>query len=644
VESLKAYLREKELLLVVDNLEQVLEGAPLVGEILGACPKLKVLATSRIPLRLYGEREYPVPPLALPDPSVLPPLEVLTHYEAVRLFVERAQDARPDFTVTNENAPAVAEICARLDGLPLAIELAAARIRMLPPQKMLQRLSDRLKLLKGGARDLPARQQTLKGAIDWSYDLLEEDEKKLFGRLSVFAGGRTLETIEQTCDPDGDLEALEGVESLLEKSLLRQEERPGGEPRFVMLETVHEYAREKLDESGEEQEIKRAHAEYFLELAEEAEPELKGPDQVERMDRLETEHENFRAALSWSLGDANAALGVRLGGALWWFWAMRGHLSEGRKWLEEGLARTRSEPTEPRAKALSGLGFIATAQGDLEQATEPLEEGLALYRELGDGAGTASASTFLGYVAEFRGDIERARTLGEEALTLSRRLGDGWNEGFALTLLARTAYNRGDREKAAALWEQSLVLARKTGDTWSISWALRDLGWLALVEGDFERAAAKYEETLKIDRDLRDKTGVLMSLTNLGWAFLHQNNYELARALFGEGLQLSREMGAMIAIAECLEAMAGVAAARKDAERTALLWGAADALREEIGVPLYEAELPLHEPYRTFARSELDEAAFGAAFEEGRNMAPQEAIAYALTDEGADARTGETPT
>jgi predicted ATPase len=243
IEGLKNDLHQKHLLLVLDNCEQVPEGAPVVGELIAACSKLKILATSRIPLRLYGEQEYPVPPLALPDPRVLPPLRVLTQYEAVKLFVERARAVKPEFEVTNDSAPAVAEICARLDGLPLAIELAAARVRVLPPQKMLQRLSNRLKLLKGGPRDLPTRQQTVRGTIDWSYDLLEEDEKTLFGRLSAFAGGRTLEAIEEICDPEGDLvDVLEGVESLLEKSLLRQEEGVGGEPRFLMLETVHEYA------------------------------------------------------------------------------------------------------------------------------------------------------------------------------------------------------------------------------------------------------------------------------------------------------------------------------------------------------------------------------------------------------------------
>ena len=629
VESLKSYLRDKRLLLILDNFEQVLEGAPLMGELLGACPKLKVLATSRIPLRLYGEQEYSVPPLTLPDPRVLPPLEVLTQYEAVRLFVERARAVKADFTVTNESAPAVAEICARLDGLPLAIELAGARMRTLPPQKILERLSNRLKLLKGGPRDLPTRQQTLRGAIDWSHDLLTEEEKRLFARLSVFAGGRTLEAIENICDPEGDLDALEGIDSLVGKSLLRQEEGPRGDPRFYMLETIHEYAREKLEESGEARQIKREHAEYFLALAEEAEPELKGPNQLDWLERLEVEHDNIRAALSWSLGGVDADLGLRLAGALWWFWQWWGHLSEGRRWLEEALAGKRSGSVA-RAKALLGLGFLTTAQGDFERAVEPLEESVALYRDLGDDVGTAHALTSLGYTTDFRGDPQRAQTFNEEALTLSRRMGDSWSVGFALNAVARAAYGLGDRAKAEALWEESLALAHSTGDAWSISWALRDLGWLALVEGDFERASGIYEETLEIDRKLREKNGEAMSLVNRAWAVLHRGDHGRARALFGEALELSREMGAMGVLAECLEGMAGVAAAREDAERTALLWGAAQALREEIAALVPDTELPLHEPYRAFARSRLDGAAFRAVFEKGRNMAPQEAIAYAL--------------
>ena len=300
LQSLEYYLDEKYILLIVDNFEQVLEAAPVVTEMLSGAPNLKVLVTSRIPLRLYGEHEYAVPPLALPDPQRPPSVETLTHYEAVRLFVERAQAAKADFSVTNDNVPAVAEICYRLDGLPLAIELAAARIKVLSPQKMLERLGNRLKLLTGGAQDLPARQRTLRSTIEWSYGLLEEDEKELFARLSVFAGGRTLEAIEAICDAGGDLalDVLDGLASLVDKSLLKQEEGVGGEPRFVMLETIHEYAREKLQGRGEAEEVRRQHAEYFLALAEEAEPAVEGEQQPAWVERLEEEHDNMRAAPS----------------------------------------------------------------------------------------------------------------------------------------------------------------------------------------------------------------------------------------------------------------------------------------------------------------------------------------------------------
>src|SRR5829696_4918744 len=430
-ESLKSYIRDKRLLLILDNFEQVLEGAPLVGELLGTCPRLKVLATSRIPLRLYGEQEYPVPPLALPDPRALPPVKVLTQYEAVKLFVERARAVKADFEVTNESAPSVAEICARLDGLPLAIELAAARVRLLPPQALLRRLGNRLKLLKGGPRDLPARQQTLRGTIDWSYDLLTEEEKTLFGRLSVFSGGRTLEAIEEICGREGELDALEVMESLLEKSLLRQEVGVEGEPRFVMLETVHEYAREKLQESGEEQEIKRAHAEYFLALAEEAESQVRGSEAATWLERLEAEHDNMREALSWALGQEKVELGLRLAGALWRFWWMRSHYSEGRRWLENALAVDRRGSPSARAMALAGIGEIASQQGDLDQAQEACEEGLKL---LAREATEAKIYLLLplGKVARMREDYTWATQVNEESVALSREKRDTWGHASSL--------------------------------------------------------------------------------------------------------------------------------------------------------------------------------------------------------------------
>jgi predicted ATPase/class 3 adenylate cyclase len=377
LESVEDSLGEKHILLMVDNFEQVIEAAPVVTELLSTASNLKVLATSRIPLRLYGEHEYAVPPLALPDPERLPSVERLTHYEAVRLFVERAQAAKADFSVTNESAPAVAQICYRLDGLPLAIELAAARIKVLSPQKMLGRLGNRLKLLTGGARDLPERQRTLRSTIEWSYGLLGEGEKVLFARLSVFAGGRTMEAIEAICDAEGDLpvDVLDGLSSLVDKSLLKQEEGAGGEPRFVMLETIHEFAREKLQESEESEDIRRLHAEYFLALAEEAEPAVEGAQQPVWLERLEEEHDNMRRALSWSLGQGqDSELALRMSAALGEFWYLRGYFGEGRRWLEEALAKSGRTPTAARARALQRVSWLAFQQGDLDRAEEASEE------------------------------------------------------------------------------------------------------------------------------------------------------------------------------------------------------------------------------------------------------------------------------
>ena len=418
-ESLKDYLSERRLLLVLDNFEQVLGAAPAVTELLAAAPGLKVLATSRAPLGLYGEHEFPVPPLTLPDLKRPPPLERLTQYEAVGLFVERARAVKPDFSITNESAPAVAEICVRLDGLPLAIELAAARIKMLPPKAMLQRLGSRLKLLTGGARDLPERQRTLRATIEWSYALLDEGEQLLFARLAVFSGGRTLEAIEAICDAEGDLpvDAFEGVSSLLDKSLLRQEEGPNGEPRFVMLETIHEYAREKLEESAEAEEIKRAHAEYFLTLAEEAYPELKGANQLEWLESLEAEHDNMRAALSWALERKEVEVALRLGGALWWFWSVRGYHSEGRRWLEEALAIDGRVSPESRAMALAGVGELASDQGDLDRAKEACEEGLELLAHEAREASEAKLCLLacLGWVAWEREEYGQASSCSKKA-------------------------------------------------------------------------------------------------------------------------------------------------------------------------------------------------------------------------------------
>ena len=635
-ESLKDYLSERRLLLLLDNFEQVLEAAPAVTELLAVAQGLKVLATSRAPLGLYGEHEFPVPPLSMPDLERPPPLERLTQYEAVRLFVERARAVKPDFAITNESAPAIAEICVRLDGLPLAIELAAARIKMLPPQAMLQRLTSRLKLLTGGARDLPERQRTLRATIEWSYALLDEGEQLLFGRLAVFSGGRTLEAIEAICDAEGDLpmDAFEGISSLLDKSLIRQEEGPDGEPRFVMLETVHEYAREKLGQSAEAEQIKRVHAEYFLTLAEEAFPELRGPDQLEWLERLEAEHDNMRAALSWASERKEAEVALRLGGSLWWFWWMRGHNSEGRLWLEQALVIEGRVSPEVRAMALAGAGELATSQGDLDRAKEVCEEGLELLLHEAREASEAKLCllAFLGWVALEREEYEQAKQLFEEGLALSRQMRDTWWLANSLSNVAVVSHSLGDYERATELYEESMDLFRVQGDRRRLATCLNNLAMVMCSQGDLGRAAKLIEESVALLRELGARGVVSIGLCNLGWIALLQDDLSRAADLYRESLSLSWDTGVNPVVQRTLEGFACVAGAKGEAERAARLWGAAQALHETKGIPrdidfLAEADTRI-----SAVRTGMGEQVWEEAQHKGRVMTLDEAVSYALEE------------
>jgi predicted ATPase/class 3 adenylate cyclase len=642
LEILKDYLREKKLLLVLDNFEQVLEGAQLVGLLLAACPALKVLATSRITLGLYGEREYLVPPLSLPDPERLPSLECLTQYGAVRLFVERAQAAKADFTLTDENAPAVAEICARLDGLPLAIELAAVKIKVLPPGAMLARLGNRLKLLTGGARDIPERQRTLRNTIEWSHELLKEGERILFRRLAVFAGGRTLEAIETICDAEGDLpiEVLEGVSVLVDESLLRQEEREG-EPRFYMLETIHEYAREKLEESGEAKELARRHAEYFLRLAEMAEPALRWSKQRAWLERLELEHDNLRKALSWSLGVDEVELGLRLAGALESFWSTRGYYSEGRRWLEAVLARNGRTSAVARAKALTGAGWLAQWQGDLDRASAAAEKGLRLSPQAGtEGSVTIRLLLLLGFIADQRDYYERATGLFEESLKLSRETRNGWGIAASLLHLGDVASNQGEAERAVERYEEGIALCRESGYPALLADTLVNLGDTLLLQGDHERATALNEEAVALYREQGYRHARLeYPVDNLGWAALRRGDHERARTLYQESLMLCRELGNKLVAAESLEGLACVAAVRGEVERSARLFGAADALLKAQDISHRPAERALREPYLTAARSRSNKA----LWEAGSKMKFEEAIEYALAEDQFASSALSTP-
>jgi predicted ATPase/class 3 adenylate cyclase len=632
-ELLEGYLRDRQMLLLLDNLEQVLEAAPVVDRLLSTAASLKILATSRTPLGLYGEYEFPIPPLSLPDPESLPPLENLTEYEAVRLFVERARAVRPDFSLAEDNAPAVVEICERLDGLPLAIELAAARIKPLPPQVLLDRLGNRLKILTGGARNLPERQRTLRNAIEWSYELLDEGEKILFGRLGVFSSGATLEAMEAVCDTEGDLptDVFEGASSLLDKSLLRQEEGAEGEPRFVMLETIREFAEAMLEESGEAENVRLAHAEYFLTLAEEAEPMLWGTEDAEWLDRLEQENNNMRAALSWAIARDYVDLALRLGGALRWFWYMEGYYGEGRNWLEATLVKDESASGQARAMALEGVGWLALQQGDVDRAEAAAEEGLKLSAEAGLGeAVVADFQNIMGDAARHRGDYERAADLIEASLALHRKAMNIVGVAWSLGDLANVLGDQGNYERAKELYEEGLGLSRALGGARPLGEYLISLGYEYLLEGDHERATTLNEEATELYQKRGRRGGLQYAFDNLGWAALARGDHKRAKTLHEENLVLCRELGDKLIASESMEGLACVAEVTGEVERAAKLFGAAQTQREAVGYLHAPREHALREPYLAAARSRLGDAAWAKAWEVGHSMTFEDAIVYAL--------------
>ena len=630
LDSLTEHLKEKHLLLVLDNFEHLLDAASVVASLLDACRELHVLATSRIPLHLSREHEYLVPPLSVPDPTHLPTVETLSQFEAVALFIERAKAVRPRFQVTNENAPAVAEICYRLDGLPLAIELAAARVKLLPPQALLPRLSSRLQLLTEGARDRPTRQQTLRGAIDWSYSLLTPEEQTLFARLSVFAAGCSLEAAEAVCNPQGDLDLLEGMASLVDKSLLRQEGEE--EPRFLMLETIREYAAERLAEQGEANQIRDAHATHYLELAEEAEPELRGRGQREWFGRLEAEHDNLRAALGWLLEQGRAEEELRLAVALSHFWHTRGYWSEGLRWLEAGLALGAGAAGVVRARALGRVGLILGIKGELDRAIQLLEESLSIFRQLGDNAGRARTVLTLGGAVYVQGDVARATQSYEESLAFFRQVGDRQGIMDALGELGNIPAEGGDFAVAEARFREALALAREIGDRGNVAISLNNLGFTLMEQGKYEEASAALEESLTLARELRMKTFLPAFLDSLACVASEQGDHERAEELFAEGLSLSHELGIKWVLLYILGHLAELSAVQGKAVRAARLAGAEAAGREAARMLLVPARQEGRERALSRAQQELGEDAFRRAWERGRAMSLEEAVAYALDE------------
>ncbi len=630
-ESLKDYLRDRMALLVLDNFEQVLDAGPLVAELLSAAPKLQVLVTSRAVLHLYGEHAFPVPPLALPPRGPRPSAELVAESEAVRLFVDRARAAKPDFAVTADNAAAVAEICHRLDGLPLAIELAAARIRLLPPAALLERLERRLPLLTGGPRDLPARQQTLRNAVAWSYDLLGEDERSLFRCLGAFVGGCALKSVEAVCQAADALESdlLDGVASLVDKSLLRQDER-GDEIRFRMLETIREYAAEQLEASGEAAATRRRVAEHYLELAEQAAPELRRPGQVDWLARLEREHDNLRAAMEWFRQSGEAEQGLRLASALWWFLTLRGYFAEARGWLEEMLSLGgASARSRARAWALSGAGLAGWWDHDLAISRAHLEESIEIWRELADEPGLAFALGCLSLTSLAEGDLPGARSLLEESLAVAERTEDAWGVALSKGVLGRIALRVGDYAEAESRLEESLAARRRIGDRWVIAQNLNGLGDLARCLGDHARAQGRYEDSLALARELGDRLTMASLLHNLGYVALAQGDPRGASARFQESIALFRGLGDRPGVAECLAGLAGSAAAQQP-EAAARLFGAAADLLEAVGAPMSATNRADHERSIAAARALLDQEPFEQAWAEGRTLTQEQAIEYAL--------------
>jgi predicted ATPase/DNA-binding SARP family transcriptional activator/DNA-binding CsgD family transcriptional regulator/Tfp pilus assembly protein PilF len=636
VEVLAESIGEKKLLLVSDNCEHLIEAvARLIDSLLASCPHLEVMATSREPLGVEGEVLYSVPPL--PVPTGLPgDLTRLGDYDSVRLFVERTRLKLPGFSLTQENVRPVTEVCRRLEGLPLAIELAAARMGTLAADQMAERLEDSLGLLSVGPRTLSARQRTMRAAIGWSFGLLSEPEKETFVRLSVFSAGFTLEAAEAVCQGGivGEGELLNLVSDLVDKSLVVAETIAEARVRYRMLELIRQYAHEKLEEGGEADVVHRRHGVFFLALAGEAEPQPKGAQREAWLNRLEPEHDNVRAALSWSLGGHDPGLGLRLAAAFWQFWDGRGHLGEGSAWLREALAKGGDAAgADARATALYGLGLLVDALGDFERAEACQKDAFALYEQLGDRVGVAESLNSQGWIAFRRGDTGRASSLFERGLKAARESENQVAIRRAINGLAVIAFDAGDRERARRLWEDALVLGRKHGDRFGVARVLINVGFVDIAFGNYERSTEPLEEALAIGHQLNSRELLANSLLCLGLAAVLRGRPQRARTMLVESLQIDVAREAKSDIDEDLEALATTAGALGQHTRAARLWGTAEALREAIGAVWARPERMVFEPLRDAARSRLDEAAWAAEFAEGKAMGLKEAVEYALSEE-----------
>jgi predicted ATPase/class 3 adenylate cyclase len=634
LETLAKNLREKQLLLVLDNCEHLVDScAVLCQKLLTKCADVRILTSSREALRIPGETLYHVPSLSTPDPHQKVSIGRLSEYETVRLFKDRACLVQPEFVVTDENASALVSICHRLDGIPLAIELAAARVRSMSIQELERRLDQRFRLLTGGSRTVLPRQQTLRSLIDWSYDLLNDAEKALFCRLSVFVGGWTIESAERICsgEPVDEWDVLDLLTSLSDKSMILVE-NDRSTARYRMLETVRHYGLEALEKSEGSNQIRDRHLNYFVAQAEEALSQLSGANQQEWLQRLETDHDNIRAALEWSQSSPERVeSGLRIAGAIWRFWLVRGHWTEGRERLKNLLEISSHASPAARASALHVLGMLSYRQGDHQTARPLLEECLALQRELGDRTGVANLLNNLGVVASFQGRYEDAKALCEESLALMRELEDSRGVANALSNLGNVASMQNDYQTAGMLYQQGLAVMRELGDQRGIANSLNNLGFAAFESGNLEEAWQQYQEALNIQENLGDKIGISLSLYNLAEVSVALREPDRAYTLLRRGLALQREINDRQGIAMSLRVLGELAAGRSEYEEAAIHWGAAERLSEELGVPVPANEKPRFEQNVANTRAQSgNDAAFDTAWHYGRSLTLEQALERVL--------------
>ena len=637
LDLLKDYLRANEpspVLLLLDNMEHILAASAFVVELIETSRSLKVLVTSRAPLRVYGEYEFPVPPLALPDWRQMSSLPALAENPSITLFAQRAQAVKPDFQLTAENAPIVAEICSRVDGLPLAIELAAARVKMLPLSGILTRLESRLQLLTAGARDLPVRQQTLRNTIDWSFDLLNEAEQKLLRRLSVFWGGCTLEGAEAVCNTKDDLggEIFELMSSLVDKSLIQQRQLNDDEPRFRMLETIREYSLERLRQSGEETATKRAHAAYCLVLAEEGNPELSEPERAAWLGRCDLEHDDFRAALDFLFQTRDLDWGFRFCTSLFRYWDMREHSAEGRAKLEQLLELAGADHIRERAKTCLFLAAFTNAQGDFQAAAHFSELGRFLFEELNDSLGVALSWNAAAIGARDQGDYVTAQSNFEKSLTFFRTMADPVATARCLHNLGNVSKIRGDYARARLALTEAMQIFERLGDSSGSAWALNQQADVARDQGDLPGARALYERALFAFRSAGDRWGQARSLADLGTIACELGEHDAAFANFRESLDIFTSLEHRRGIARVLEGLACFASAKGDTRRALSVAAAASHLRQMVSAPLPPAEQSKLDQKLLSAWEQLSETEGKKAWTDGYAMTMDNAIRYALLD------------